>query len=46
MCVYLWDVQSRLTLCDPTERGLETKSQKTDVVKDVEKLEASYAVGA
>ena len=42
--VHAWDVQSCLTLCHPTE-WLETKSQKTDVVKDVEKLEASYAVG-
>ena len=44
VCVYMRDVQSCLTLCDHTE-WLETKSQKTDVVKDVEKLEASYAVG-
>ena len=44
VCVYVWDVQSCLTLCDHTE-WLETKSQKTDVVKDVEKLEALYAVG-
>ena len=44
VCMCTRGMFSHVWLCDPTE-WLETKSQKTDVVKDVEKLEDSYAVG-